>query len=70
MKVFVECQKSKEKGTLYHVLKCDFGYRQGILTMDKDVICEMGNILYSQLYAMKENEKIQIGEFLQKPVGK
>lgn len=61
MKMFVKCCKSKEKGTLYHTLNVDFGYRIGVLTMDKDIICEMADLRYSELYAMKADEVKQLG---------
>lgn len=70
MKVFIKCCKSKEKGTLYHTLNVDFGYRVGVLTMDKDVICEMADIKYSQLYGMKAEETMQLGDLLIRPSSK
>lgn len=67
MKMFIKCCKSKEKGTLYHTLNVDFGYRVGVLTMDKDVICELADLKYSQLYGMKADQVIELGEFSIKP---
>lgn len=61
MKIFVECRKAKEKGTLYHVLALDLGYRVAVLTMDKDTICESANLRYSELYSMKEGQRIDVG---------
>ena len=52
MKLYVECCKSKDKDTLYHTLKCNFGYRVGIISMEKDIISEMANVTMATLYAM------------------
>lgn len=61
MKVYIECLKAKDKDTLYHVLKVDMGYRQAPLTMEKDIICELADIKFSELYDMKANDKIDVG---------
>lgn len=61
MEIFVECLKAKDKDTLYHVLKVDMGYRCANLTMEKDVICELADIKFSDLYAMKQNDRIEVG---------
>lgn len=62
MKFYVECCKSKDKESTYHALKCDFGYRVAIVSMEKDLIAEMANITMAQLYDMKPETKVFIGE--------
>ena len=62
MKFYVECCKSKDKDTVYHALKCDLGYRVALLSMEKDVICEMADMKMSELYKMKEGQTITIGQ--------
>lgn len=62
MKFYVECCKSKDKDTVYHALKCDLGYRVVLLSMEKDVICEMADIRMSELYKMKAGQTITIGQ--------
>ena len=56
MKFYIECCKSKEKGTIYFVLKVDFGYRVGVLTMEQDIMCELADIKMSELYKMKPGD--------------
>lgn len=62
MKFYVECCKSKDKDTFYHALKCDLGYRVVLLSMEKDIICEMADIRMSELYKMKAGQIITIGQ--------
>lgn len=66
MKLYVQCCKSKDKDTLYYTLKCDFGYRVGILTMEKSDICEIADITLATLYNMKADEIIEVGQILKK----
>lgn len=60
MKFYIECCKSKDKDTLYHALKVDFGYRVGIVTMEKDIMCELADIKMSDLYKMKAGDKVNV----------
>lgn len=62
-KMYVECCKSREKGTLYYVLKVDFGYRIANLTMETDVISEFAEVPIASIYALKEGEKLILGTF-------
>ena len=62
MNLYVECCKSKDKDTLYHVLKCDFGYRVAVISMEKDIICEMANIRMSDLYKLKAGDIVKVGQ--------
>lgn len=66
MKLYVECCKSKDKDTLYHTLKCDFGYRVGIISMEKDIISEMANVTMATLYAMQAGDIIDVGHVVTK----
>lgn len=66
MKLYVECCKSKDKDTLYHTLKVDFGYRVSILTMEKSDICEIADITMKALYNMKAGEIIDVGQIITK----
>ena len=59
MKFFIECCKSKEKDTTYHALKVDFGYRVGVLTMDKNIMAEIADVKISDLFSMQVGDKIE-----------
>lgn len=60
MKFFIECMKSKEKGTLYHVLKCDVGYTVVNVSMEKDVMATIADCKLSDIYNLKEGDKIPV----------
>ena len=66
MKLYVECCKSKDKDSTYHALKCDFGYRVAMLSMEKDVICECADVTMKSLYNMKAGDIIEVGEVIRK----
>jgi hypothetical protein len=70
MKIYIECKKSKDKDTLYHTLCVDMGYRQAILSMEKSDMCELADIRFSELYSMKEGDKIVIGDLIVKNLAK
>ena len=60
MKFFIECCKSKDKDSTYHALKVDFGYRIGVLTMDKNIMSELADVKISDFYEMKVGDKIEL----------
>lgn len=62
-KMYVECCKSREKGTLYYVLKVDFGYRIANVTMETDLIAEFAEVPIASIYLLKEGEKLILGTF-------
>lgn len=62
MKFYVECCKAKDKDSVYHVLKVDFGYRVATLfSIDKDILCELADVSPKQIYQMKVGDKLNIG---------
>lgn len=68
MKLFVECCKSKEKDSLYQVLKIDFGYRTAqLFEVKKDVVAELADVKISDLYNMRAGDCIEIGTIIRKP---
>ena len=62
--MYVECCKSKEKGTLYYVLKVDFGYRVANVTMETDLIAEFAELPISAIYSLKFGDKLILGDFV------
>lgn len=63
-KMYVECCKSREKGTLYYVLKVDFGYRIANVTMETDLIAEFAELPISAIYSLQCGDKLVLGEFV------
>lgn len=60
MNLFVECCQSKDKENTYHALKCDFGYRTVIVSMEKDICAEMINYTIAKLFDMKAGDKVYV----------
>lgn len=60
MQLFVEHCKCKDRESTYHALKCDFGYRTAVISMEKDICAELLGISLGELYNMQVGEKRQV----------
>lgn len=70
MKFYVICEKSKKTGKDYTALVVDLGYRILAITFDLLVISELSGLSFQEIYSMKLGDKIYVGDYVSKKVGK